>query len=399
MTAAKRLTDLTIDRTRAPSKDRLTLWDVGEAGLGVRIGTKRKTFVLKTRHNGSQSMLRLGHFPGMTIAEARDAARRLKDLSARGCDPKQKADESDRQAILSRGSVRTVVDSYIDDYAKPNQRSWKDTAGYLRNHLVRELGDKPVAAVTRADILRVLDAVRSRGIMQGANRLLAHTKRFFGWCVERGLIDQSPAASIRPPLKEKARDRVLSNDEVVRIWQATESLDFPVGPAVQLLLLTGQRRDEVSHMRWSELDLEVGNWTIPAERNKSGRLHVVPLSPLAKRILSGLPRSGGFVFWGRSSGTAINGWSRAKERLDELSDVRDWRLHDLRRTAATGMARLRFDPHVVERVLNHATSNAGPLSRVYQRYDYDDEKRAALEAWSAEVNNLCAAPEAAASSS
>jgi integrase len=209
--------------------------------------------------------------------------------------------------------------------------------------------------------------------------------------VERGLIEQSPAANIRPPLKENARDRVLADDELVRAWHAAEAIGFPVGPAVQLLLLTGQRRDEVSHMRWQEINLDNGTWTIPAERNKSGRLHVVPLSTLAISILRSVHQSDAFVFWGRSPDTAINGWSRAKARLDELSGVSDWRLHDLRRTAATGMARLGFDPHVVERVLNHATTNAGPLARVYQRYAYEDEKRAALEAWGAEVESLCEA--------
>lgn len=269
-------------------------------------------------------------------------------------------------------------------------QTWKDTAGHLRNNLVRLSGTKSIASVTKADILRMLDDVRSRGVAQGANRLLAHTKRFFGWCVERGVIDQSPASGIRPPVKERGRDRVLSDEEIARVWEAAMAMGHPVGPAVQMLLLTGQRRDEVSHMRWSDLDADT--WTIPAERNKSGRLHVVPLSPFALSILRSAPRSDGFVFWGRSPGTAINGWSRAKERLDELSGVTDWRLHDLRRTAATGMARLGFDPHVVERVLNHATSNAGPLAKVYQRYAYENEKRAALEAWSDELARLVQLP-------
>lgn len=301
--------------------------------------------------------------------------------------------ESDIRLRAKSGRVADVVEIYISDYAKPNQRSWRDTAGLLRNHLAQELGNKPIVAVTKSDVLRLLDAVRDRGMAQGANRLLAHTKRFFGWCAERDLIELSPAAGIRPPLKEKARDRVLTEDEIVRVWQAACTLGFPFGLAVQLLLLTGQRRDEVSHMRWSELDLDNGSWTIPAERNKSGRMHVVPLSALALSILGSAPRSDDYVFWGRSPEIAINGWSRTKERLDQLSGVSEWRLHDLRRTAATGMARLGFDPHIVERVLNHATSTAGPLARVYQRYAYEDEKRAALDSWSAEVARFCATAE------
>ena len=390
MAAAKRLTDLMIERQRAPSGSRTMLWDTAEPGLGVRIGASRRTFVLKLRHLGRQQLLRLGHFPTLTIADARAAARRLKDLSARGVDPAQKA-ESPRDGSVApfNASVAEFVEAYVENYAKPNQRSWKDTAGHLRNHLVRELGTKPIVAVTKADILRVLDNMRSRGIAQGANRTLAHTKRFFGWCVERGVIEQSPAAGIRRPMKERARDRVLDDMEITLVWRAADVMGYPFGSAIRLLLLTGQRRDEVSHMRWEEIDLGAATWTIPAERNKSGRPHLVPLSSLAQDILGQVPQSDGFVFWGRSPSTAINGWSVAKRRLDELCSVSDWRIHDLRRTAATGMARLGFDPHIVERVLNHATSNAGPLARVYQRYAYEAEKRQALEAWGAELTTIC----------
>ena len=181
----------------------------------------------------------------------------------------------------------------------------------------------------------MLNDVRNRGVVQGANRLLAHTKRFFGWCVEQGIIDASPASDIRAAFKEQARDRVLSDTEIRRIWAALDQIGFPIGPTMQMLLLTGQRRDEVGHMCGGDLDLEAAIWTISAERNKSGRPHLVPLSSLALSILNDTPRSEGLVFWGRSPKTAINGWSKAKQKVDQLSGVTDWRIHDLRRTAAT----------------------------------------------------------------
>jgi integrase len=346
--------------------------------------------MLKFRHNGRQKMLRLGHFPAMSIASARAAARRLKEASAHGIDPKeQERSQTSAEAVGAHASVSEHIEAYIELYAKPNQRSWKDTAGHLRNHLGRQLGERPIGAIARSDLISVVDSMRQDGIAQGTNRMLAHTKRFFGWCVERGIIDRSPALDIRPPVKERSRDRVLTDYEIKRIWKATQEIEFPVGPAVQMLLLTGQRRDEVSRMRWNEIDLGSSVWTIPADRNKSGRPHLMPLSNLASNILQECRRSDGFVFWGRSPDTAINGWSAAKRRLDELSGIDDWRIHDLRRTAATGMARLGYDPHIVERVLNHATSHAGPLARVYQRYAYEDEKRAALDAWAHRVAELC----------
>jgi len=389
VTNSKRLTDLMIERFRAPDGKRVVLWDLAEAGLGVRVGAKRRTFVLKLRHGERQEMLVLGQFPSMNIADARGSARKLKALSMRGVDPADSLRSPRGEAGFSgRSTVGELVEAYIELHAKPNQRSWKDTAGRLKNHLVSRLGTKPISAVTRPDIVRMLDSLRRNGMAQGSNRTLAHTRRFMTWCVERGVIEHSPAAGIRPPAKERPRDRVLSEVEIANVWRACLTMRFPIGPAVQILLLTGQRREEVSCMRWDEVDRSNGIWTIPGERNKSGRPHLVPLSSSALAILDRLPASDQFIFWGRTPARAINGWSVAKRRIDELCGVEDWRIHDLRRTAATGMARLGFDPHIVERVLNHATSTAGPLARVYQRHAYEDEKRQALEAWAVEVEHI-----------
>jgi integrase len=384
---SKRLTDLAIERLRSPSSGRHEVWDTSEPGLGVRVGLRDKSFALKLRFDGRQQWLTIGGFPAIGIAKAREKARKLKLLAQRGVDPRK----HERERELAN-TVAAVVDEYIERHAKPNQRTWLDTKRRLQRDLVRLHGDRPIKGISRADVNRMLDDARDRGVGVGANRLLAHAKRFFAWCVERGLIETSPAENVRRPVKEASRDQILSDDELVAIWKAAGGLGFPYGPAIRLLMLLGQRRDEVGRMRWRHLDLEAASWTLPAEENKSGRLHVVPLPSLAVDILNETPRVGAFVFWALKPEIAINGWGRVKRRLDAASGVENWRLHDLRRTVASGLARLGFEPFIVERVLNHATTAAGPLAKVYQRYDYDKEKRRALDAWSRHVKGLLDPP-------
>ena len=178
------------------------------------------------------------------------------------CSPDPREHERQDDAKLRRekaNMVSAAVDEYIERHERPNQRTWHDTRRRLQRDLVRLYGDRAIKEVSRADINRMLDDVRDRDVSIGANRLLAHSKRFFAWCVERSLIEVSPAESVRRPVKEISRDRVLSDDELVAIWQAADSLGFPYSPTIRLLLLLGQRRDEVGRMRWQHLDLEAAS--------------------------------------------------------------------------------------------------------------------------------------------
>jgi integrase len=230
----------------------------------------------------------------------------------------------------------------------------------------------------------------AKGYLIGANRTLANIKTFFRWCVERGVIERSPAERVRAPALEVSRDRVLTDDELRAVWTASLRNTGHYGRIVRLLLLTGQRREEVAAMAWSELDLAARSWTLPAQRTKGARLHMVPLSDLMIGELSAVDRVGRLLFQSTADPEGdrpFSGWTKAKLALDKASGVTNWRLHDLRRTAATGMARLGISPPVIERVLNHASS-AGPLAAIYQRYDYAKEKREALEAWALEVARL-----------
>ena len=233
--------------------------------------------------------------------------------------------------------------------------------------------------------------------------MLANVRRLFGWAVERGIIAASPVAGIRAPAPETARDRVLSDDEVRAFLRACKAMGEPFGPLFRLLLLTGQRRDEVASAPWSEIDLGKALWSLPKTRTKNGRAHDVPLAPQAVALIEALPSKGRSPlvfpakFTRKSSGVAavrpVSGFSVAKRQLDklmlaDLGSLPEWRLHDLRRTCVSGMARLGFAVHVAEKVVNHVSGTMGGIVSVYQRHDFADEKRTALAAWANFLDGL-----------
>jgi integrase len=218
-----------------------------------------------------------------------------------------------------------------------------------------------------------------KGSTAMAARTAAYGKAAYGWGVKRGALSINPFVNlpVAPTLK---RERVLSDDELAVIWRATDG-PGPFNGIVRLLILTGQRREEVAGMTWAELADDT--WTIPASRTKNGATHIVPLSAQAQDLLRMAPRFGELVFPGLRG--PFNGWSKAKAALDARSGVTGWRLHDLRRTAATGLQRLGVRLEVTEQVLNHVSGSRAGIVGVYQRHDFASEKRAALEAWGEHV--------------
>jgi integrase len=388
----KRLTDTGIENLSLSPGSRREIWDTIVPGLGLRIGGKRKTFVAMVRARGRLRRVTLGAHPGLRVKDARERARVLIEGAQNGVDPVEAREAEERIGEINRrNTVAASVEDFVSKYAKPRQRSWFSTKRRLEMYLVEAFGDRPVASLSRVDIVKALDEVQARGFAIGANRTLANFKTFFRWCVERGLLERSPAELVRAPSLEVSRDRVLSDEELRAVWKATLSYGGPYGRIVRLLILTAQRREEVAAMAWDEVNFRNRTWTLARDRTKAGRLHVVPLSEPASLAICSVQAVGRLLFASQSDpegDAAFSGWNRAKCRLDLACGVVNWRLHDLRRTAATGMARLGVSPPVIERVLNHSTSSAGPLAAVYQRYDYAKEKREALEAWSAEVLRL-----------
>jgi integrase len=234
----------------------------------------------------------------------------------------------------------------------------------------------------------LLDGVVARGAPVAANRLLSRLRTFFRWCVKRGEIVRDPTAMLDKPEKETARDRILSDAEIVLFWRAADKVGWPYGPLAQLLLLTAQRRNEVAEMEWAEFDLDKQLWVIPKERSKNGMAHEVHLSPLACSILAQLPHinSSRYVFT-TTGAKPVSVWTGAKASLDkQTGEIPHWTLHDMRRTAASRMARFAA-PHVVDKILNHSGKISG-VAAVYNRYQYSEERQIALDNWSRYLDNL-----------
>jgi integrase len=231
-----------------------------------------------------------------------------------------------------------------------------------------------------------------RGSPVQANRTLAAVRRLCGWAVERGLISTSPCVGIRAPAAETSRDRTLADDELAAVWRGAAAIGWPFGPVIQLLILTGARRGEISGMRWAEIDVDAKLWTLPKERSKNGIAHAVPLSNAALAILETLPRiesESGYVFT-TSGRVPVDGFGAANARIDHLlpGSIAAWRLHDLRRTFASGCARLGVAIHVVEKLLNHSSGTFRGIVSVYQKHDFGNEQRAAMELWARHVEGL-----------
>lgn len=371
----KALTNKNLEALK-PKAKRYAVHDSHCPGLSVRVSTNgAMTFTAIYRHGVKQRRLTIGRYPIISLADARDKARAAFREVLDGVDPK----EVRRRKHLT---LREGVEAFIIQYAKPRNRGWKETERVLKRELVSRFGDRDIRQITRADILEAADAAIARGAHYQANRIVSYSRKLFNWFLERGMIENSPLVGIRAPMREKSRDRVLSSDEIERLVSACRAQPYPFGPYTLLLFATAQRRSEVASMRWSEIDWDTKTWEIPAERSKNGKPHNVPLSPLAMSILETIPRfAGSDLVFTTTGHSPISGITKMVQRIQTASQTSDWRLHDLRRTAASEMAKMGIAPYVVEKVLNHVSGTLGGVASVYNRYGYDAEKRDALDRW------------------
>jgi integrase len=371
-----RLTAKGIEAVRA-ADDRRELPDDYMRGLYLVVQpTGSKSWAVRYRHGGRSHKHTVGPYPAFDLKQARDAAAKVLRAVAEGRHPEQ------RQS----GSVEDAVAQFLERHGKnyrPKPRS--EAERLLRLHVVGNWGRRKLEEITRADVRAMIARIKAP---IAANRVFGIVRKLFNWAVENDLIVNSPVAGLKAPHAETSRDRVLTDDELRRVWQAAERLGPLNGGVVRLLVLTGQRRNEVAHMQWRELDLERRLWTLPRERVKNDRRHEVPLSSQAVATIQALPRiSDRFVF-STNAESPVNDFGKNKGRLDELSGVSDWVLHDLRRTVASGMARLGISLSVIEKVLNHVSGSFAGIVGVYQRHEFADEKRAALERWADHVERL-----------
>jgi integrase len=395
-----KLTALTVANAKPPAQGRIELWDATLPGFGLRVTSKgAKSWTVLYRANGKLRRMTLGPFPALPLAAARDRARDVLREVDKGNDPGAAKIEERQHAAAT--SFENVIAEFIERHCKPRNRGWQRQDRDLKREFLPYWRGRPIASIGRRDILEVLDKIADRTSPRRANRYLALLKKLFSWCAERGYVEASPAAVVKPPGREMSRDRVLSDNELVEVWRCCEATGYPFGDLFRLLITTGQRLGEVAAMTWSNVDFATKMWTVPAELSKNGIANEVPLSPLAIGILKGIPRRGdGWVFPAQNgSGNPVSGFSKTKGRLDRAlatsgHPLAPWRAHDLRRTAASGMARLGIAPHVIERVLNHTSGEISGVAATYNRFGYLPEKRQALDAWAAHLGRLLDPPSA-----
>ncbi len=359
--------------------------------------TGKASWAVRYRSSGQTRKLTLGTYPAIDLKAARELARHALVKVASGDDPaaeKQAAKKSERPAA-DRDLIEKVVETFVERYAKANTRSWPETERILKKDVVGSWKGRHLSEIGKADVHDLLDKIVDRGSPIAANRSLAALRRMCSWAVERDIVKVSPCDGVKAPSVARSRDRILSDDELRSVWGAADQIGWPFGPLVKLLILTGQRRDEVAEMRWSEVEIETKTWTIPRARAKNGVEHVVPLSDAALAVLKALPRvssKAGYVFTTNGE-TPVSGFARAKQRLDEAlrtlsPDMPPWVIHDLRRTFASGAAKLGINLPVIEKILNHVSGSFRGIVGVYQRHSFADEKRAALEAWARHVDAI-----------
>ncbi|GGD42099.1 tyrosine-type recombinase/integrase [Sinisalibacter lacisalsi] len=396
MTIARALTTKAVDAIK-PDATRREIPDPALSGLYLVVQPSgAKSWALRYRFAGKPKKLTLGRWPIMGVADARSAASRAIEAVERGQDPgaeKQRAKAAKLEAALSeRDKIKTLMEQYAKRHLA-NLKSGATVKRELERHVVSAWGDRDIHEISRRDVIDLLDTIVDTGRATTANRVRAYLSKFFSWAVEREIVDASPTAGVKAPAKEVSRDRVLSDDEIRWFWKACEAEGQPWGPLGLTLLLTGQRLGEAAGMTDSEID--GGLWRLSAARTKNGRAHDVPISEAVMGVLGDIERIAGDAgYIHTTTGAApLSGFHKGRnhiaDRMAEIAteergepvDIPHWTFHDLRRTAATGMARLGIPVRVTEAVLNHVSGTGGGIVAVYQRHDYADEKRQALEAW------------------
>ena len=378
----KGLTAKTLEALK-PSAKRYEVHDLHCPGLAVRVSVGgQKVFTVKYRYGLAQRRQKLGVYPRITLATARDKAIDIRRQVDEGIDPTKRRRNPDTK-------VEAVCREFVRLHAQARNKSWREAERILEREFISTFGQRDIRDIRRWDVLEMMDAAIARGSAYQANRILSNIRKLFNWCIERGIVEVSPIVGLKAPTKEQSRDRVLDDDEVVGLLRACRNDVYPFRQFVPMLLATAQRRGELAEMRWSEIDLDAKIWVIPAERSKNGKPHVVPLSAYALDVLSEVPRflDCDFVFT-TTHKSPVSGFSKMLRRLSEGSHTSGWRLHDLRRTAASGMARASVAPHVVEKVLNHISGTISGVAAVYNRYGYDAEKRQALDQWGQYITAL-----------
>jgi integrase len=403
-----KLTDAAALRFKAAPGTRIDYFDATLPGFALRVSgptprnpTGHKTWVIFYRFGGKQKRHTLDPaYPALGLAAARRKAGDVFQKLGLGEDPSV---EQQRAAAAKAARAPDTIENVIDEFMLRHMETKKRAPRYVvetrrnfDNHVLPRWRGRDLKAITRREVIELLDAIVDEGKPVAANRTLAAVRKLFNWSIQRGIIEASPVAMVERPGAETRRERALDADEIRAVWEATGTLGYPFGAFFRMALATGQRRQEVAGMRWADIDESEHTWTLPSDMTKAGRAHVVPMSPLATEILAGCPRIGTYVFTTRRD-RPISGYSKAKGALGKVlmavseagEQLDEWTIHDLRRTVATGMGKLGVSRFTLARILNHADSS---VTGIYDRHEYLGEKRRALETWGQYLGNLVKPP-------
>jgi len=365
-------------------------WDANLKGFGYiqrtdASGVLRKSFTIQYRFVGQQRKLKLGDANKLNVEQARKKAERLFAQILLGIDPQAAKDAERIEA--AKLTFAGAVEQYLQMKAgELRPSSLKSMQLYLTGAAYfPTLHRKPLDSITRGEVARHLDQITSESGSPSASRARAHLSSFFMWCLRRGHCRENIVLQTEEPKGSEERKRALSDDELRTVWNACAD-DDDYGRIVRLLILTGCRREEIGGLRWSEIDLDAGTITLPAERCKNGRAHTLTLPDKALDILRAVPRRDGrdHLFGQRSDGFVA--WSHGKRALlTATGEMKEWRLHDLRHTLSTGLHELGVEPHVVEAVLNHISGHKDGVAGRYNHAQYTKPMARALALWADHV--------------
>lgn len=360
--------------------------DLPGFGYRLRVSAERvrRSWVAQYRSFGRTRRVLLGPAELLNVEQARAAAKKVLARVTLGHDPQA---EKIARRQKDTHSLKGIVADYLAFKQRTvRPRTYAEIVRYLTGNFFKPLHNVPIDQITRKDVAARLTKITLENGSITASRARIALSGFYVWAMGQGLAEANPVIGTTRPLEGKPRERVLDDGELAAIWKACD--DDAFGKVIRLLILTGARRAEVGGMRWSEIDLEKGTWSLPSERVKNGRAHTLPLTPLALSIIESVPRRVGrdHLFGTRSDG-GLSHWHQ-KAELDQRLTIKPWRVHDLRRTLATRLCDLGIAPHIVEQILNHQSGHRGGVAGIYNRSSYANEVKAALALWSDHIRTL-----------
>jgi len=400
------LTDAKIAKLKPDASKRLVVYDPAVPGLAIRVQPSGyKSFMYGTRYprdHGAFRRRELGRVGKMSLEDARSKARAWAKLIAAGVDPRDDEERLARVAQIAAGNTFTAVAEAYMARRLRGQRKAARTEREIRKELIAVWGPRPITDITRRDVTNLIDAIIDRPTVKRktsgayARNIFGHVKLLFDWAINRdyGLGESSPVDRLKPMDligAKKVRLRVLDDDELRAVWNASASLGYPFGPVIRMLMLTGARLSEVTGSSWSEFNFDMATWTIPAARFKMDAIHIVPMSDDLVALLEDVPRwtRGDYLFTTTEGLKPVSFQTKVKARLDQRANVEGWTLHDIRRTVRTRLSELRVPEPIAEMVIGHSKKG---LARVYNQHRYIDEMREALAAWATRLRPIVDPP-------